>query len=181
MVVMWYTHLMQPAVLLFHNAMAHFAEIEQKTDPTGFTTDTQWVVKRVIVVDNNISTSNGPLVDNDMHVDGETWCKTFFNGGEWKQTSYHSNFRNIYAGIGYVYDFEKDIFIQKQPFASWTLDADNRWQPPVAIPPDFVADNYQIAAEWDEDNQRWTIEDYEVNPDSFILRIWDPATSSWTT
>ena len=61
---------MQLAVLLFHNVMAHFAEIEQKTDPTGFTTNTQWIVKRVVVVDNGISTSNGPLVDNDMHVDG---------------------------------------------------------------------------------------------------------------
>jgi hypothetical protein len=123
---------MQPAVLLFHNAMAHFAEIEQKTDPTGFTTDTQWV---------------------------------------------------IYAGIGYVYDFEKDIFIQKQPFASWTLDNNNKWQPPIPVPPDFIADNYQIAADWDEDNQRWIIQDYEVNPDddSFVLRIWDTATSSWTT
>ena len=56
--------------------MAHFAEIEQKTDPTGFTTDTHWVVKRVVVVDNGISTSNGPLVDTDMHEDGETWCNT---------------------------------------------------------------------------------------------------------
>ena len=32
--------------------MAHFAELKQKTDPTGFTSDQHWVVDRVIVVDN---------------------------------------------------------------------------------------------------------------------------------
>ena len=31
--------------------MAHFAELESKTDPTGFTSDTHLVVKRVLVVE----------------------------------------------------------------------------------------------------------------------------------
>ena len=33
--------------------MAHFAELESKTDPTGFTSDTHLVVKRVVVVGND--------------------------------------------------------------------------------------------------------------------------------
>ena len=37
--------------------MAHFAEIKQKTDPTGFTSDTHWIVERVVVVGNDISTA----------------------------------------------------------------------------------------------------------------------------
>ena len=45
--------------------MAHFAELESKTDPTGFTSDTHLVVKRVIVVGNDISTTDGPLGEND--------------------------------------------------------------------------------------------------------------------
>ena len=57
--------------------MAHFAELESKTDPTGFTLDTHLIVKRVVVVGNDISTAAGPLGDNDMHVDGETWCIDF--------------------------------------------------------------------------------------------------------
>ena len=57
--------------------MAHFCRIEQETDPTGFTTDTHWIVKQVVVVSNDIETSNGRLGDNDMHVDGETWCQNF--------------------------------------------------------------------------------------------------------
>ena len=77
--------------------MAHFAEIKQKTDPTGHTADTLWVVERVIVAGNDISTAAGPLGENDMHADGEAWCKNFFKGGEWKQTSYTRKFRKQYA------------------------------------------------------------------------------------
>jgi len=43
--------------------MAHFAELESKTDPTGFTSDTHLVVKRVVVV----ATDEGT---KDEHVDG---------------------------------------------------------------------------------------------------------------
>ena len=58
--------------------MAHFAELESKTDPTGFTSDTHQIVKRVVVVGNDIPANGGILEDNDMHVDGETWCANFF-------------------------------------------------------------------------------------------------------
>ena len=57
--------------------MAHFAELDKGN-----------VVKRVIVVGNDVPTVAGPLGENDMHVDGETWCQNFFKGGNWKQTSY---------------------------------------------------------------------------------------------
>ena len=81
--------------------MAHFAELESKTDPTGFTSDTHLVVKRVVVVGND-------CVPSDEHADGETWCVNFFGGGTWKQTSYNNNFRKQYAGIGMRYDASKN-------------------------------------------------------------------------
>lgn len=114
--------------------MAHFAELESKIDPTGFTTDTHQIVKRVVVVGNDIPTAAGPLGDNDMHVDGETWCINFFKGGTWKQTSYNSNFRKQYAGIGMRYDSTKNKFISRQPYASWSLDSNDDWQAPIAYP-----------------------------------------------
>ena len=114
--------------------MAHFAELESKTDPTGFTSDTHLVVKRVVVVGNDVSTAAGPLGENDMHVDGETWCINFFKGGTWKQTSYNNNFRKQYAGIGFVYNSTKDKFLTPQPHASWSLDSNDDWQAPIAYP-----------------------------------------------
>ena len=150
--------------------MAHFVELESKVDPTGLTSDTHLVVKRVVVVGNDIETSNGPLGENDMHVDGETWCQKFFKGGTWKQTSYNNNFRKMYAGIGMVYNESKDKFLAPQPYASWTLDANDDWQAPVAYPTD--KDNKGIT--WDEDNQRWVAVDLEDNSYN-----WNTSTLSW--
>ena len=125
--------------------MAHFAELKEKTDPTGFTAETHLIVERVIVVDN-------AHVQSDEHVSGDNWCSTFFHGGIWKQTSYNAKFRKKYAGLGDRYDASKNKFIGQQPFASWSLDGNDDWQAPVTYPTD--TEDYKIS--WDEDNQRWT-------------------------
>mgnify|MGYP000571782984 CR=1 FL=1 len=122
--------------------MAHFAELESKTDPTGFTSDTHLVVKRVVVVANDV-------VPSDEHADGETWCVNFFGGGTWKQTSYNHNFRKQYAGEGYTYDSSKDIFIGIKPFPSWVLNSDDDWEAPVTYPED--SKDYK----WNETTKAW--------------------------
>ena len=160
--------------------MAHFAELKVKTDPTGFTSDAHQVVERVVVVGNDVATSDGPLGVNDMHVDGEQWCIDFFKGGIWKQTSYNGSFRKSYAGPGMVYDQSKDKFLSAQPHASWTLDENDDWQAPVAIPKQFLGsdptlDNVYIESSWDEDNQRWIGLQQETSTDY----IWNPSSSEW--
>ena len=154
--------------------MAHFAELESKTDPTGFTSDTHLVVKRVIVVGNDVSTSDGPLGTHDMHVDGETWCVNFFKGGTWKQTSYNHNFRKQYAGKGYIFDSAKDKFILPQPFDSWALNENDNWQAPVTYPTDITDKNIQ----WDEDNQQWTATGRADPTTNFK---WDASGLTWVS
>jgi hypothetical protein len=82
--------------------MAHFAELDENN-----------IVLRVCVVDNNIQTSDGPLGENDKHIDGETWCTNFW-GGTWKQTSYNHNFRVNYCGPGDWYDADNDKFVESE-------------------------------------------------------------------
>jgi len=158
--------------------MAHFAEIEQKTDPTGFTTDQKWIVKRVVVVGNDIPVGLTSLQQNDMHPEGEEYCKKLFNGGTWKQTSYNNNFRDKFAGRGMVYDETNDVFYSQQPYASWTLNTtDWKWDPPVATPSveyeEIDGQQFYYRLEWSEANQQWlgyrSGDQYE----------WDPATSQW--
>ena len=55
--------------------MAHFAELELKQDPTGFTTEDKLIVKRVVVVGNDIPAANGTIEQHDMHEDGEFHCQ----------------------------------------------------------------------------------------------------------
>ena len=147
--------------------MAHFAELDGNN-----------VVTRVVVVGNDIETAAGPLGDNDMHVDGETWCKNFFKGGTWKQTSYNANFRKQYCGKGYTFDSAKDKFISPQPYASWALDGNDDWQAPVTIPNDTGTDENPKRISWDEAGQKWTATD---NSDPVNNFNWDASALAWVS
>ena len=143
--------------------MAHFAELDGNN-----------IVKRVVVVGNDVTTAAGPLGNNDMHVDGETLCVNFFKGGTWKQTSYNNNFRKQYAGKGYTFDAAKDKFICPQPYASWSLDGNDDWQAPVTYPTDQVDKNIS----WDEAGQKWTAQDHSDPVNNFN---WDASALAWVS
>lgn len=95
-------------------------------------------VIRVLVCDNN--DPNGD--------EGYQWLINNL-GGTWIQTSYNNNIRKQFAGIGYKYDANADVFIAPQPYPSWLLDDNFDWQPPVAIPGN--ADDWF----WDEEIGNW--------------------------
>lgn len=103
--------------------MAHFAEIDKNN-----------FVVRVVVTDNNLPN------------EGYDWLVQTL-GGTWIQTSYNHNVRKQFAGFGFTYDLEADVFIRPQPFASWSLDNNFDWQPPIPMP---EGDYY-----WDEDSLSW--------------------------
>ena len=89
--------------------MAHFAEI------------LDGVVQRVIVVH-----------DND-EANGAQFCHDLL-GGEWLQCSYNDRIRKQFPSAGFTYDDVADQFVAPQPYASWTLDENNDWQPPTPMP-----------------------------------------------
>ena len=147
--------------------MAHFAELDNNNK-----------VLRVVVIGNDITTTDGILGNNDMHVDGETWCINFFKGGTWKQTSYNHNFRKQYAGIGMTYDAAKNKFISPQPYASWTLDANDDWEAPVTHPTDTGTEESPKIISWDEAGQKWTATDREDPVNNFN---WDASALAWVS
>jgi hypothetical protein len=79
--------------------------------------------------------------------------------GTWIQTSYntHGNqhpegrpLRGNYAGIGYTYDAQNDVFVAPKPFNSWVLNEDTwLWEAPVAMPDD--GKSYT----WNEETTSW--------------------------
>jgi len=81
-------------------------------------------------------------------LDTETWYGNF-RGQTCKRTSYNGNIRKQYCGIGYSYNAKADVFVAPQPFASWSLDDNYDWQPPVARPTD------DKRYTWSEDDLNW--------------------------
>jgi hypothetical protein len=104
--------------------MAHYAFLDENN-----------IVTEVIVGKN----------EGEDGVDWEVWYGDF-RGQVCKRTSYntignvHSNggtpYRGNYAGIDYIYRADIDAFITQQPYASWTLNSNFVWQPPVSYPTD---------------------------------------------
>lgn len=116
--------------------MAHFAEIGLNN-----------TVLRVIVVGNDdCKDQHG----NESEVIGAKFCHDLF-GGVWLQTSYNNNMRKNYAGIGYIYDSQRDAFISPKPFVSWIFDETTcHWNPPVPYPTD------NNSYHWDESTLTWS-------------------------
>lgn len=103
--------------------MSHWAEI-----------DDQNVVIRVLVGNNN---------EPD---EGESFVKSL--GGTWIKTSYNATIRGVFAGIGFTYNGNEDIFVTPQPYPSWVRNG-SFWNAPVAHPID------DKRYKWDEDLGAW--------------------------
>ena len=88
---------------------------------------------------------------NEYEEKGVQFCETLFGHANWKQTSYNHNIRKQFAGTGYTYDPDKDVFVAPQPFPSWSLDDNSDWQAPTPMPED---DNLYS---WNEETQNWDL------------------------
>jgi hypothetical protein len=106
--------------------MAHWAELDADNK-----------VIRVTVGDNN-----DPAGD-----EGYQWLVDNL-GGRWIKTSFNGNIRGVYAGVGFFYNEEEDIFVTPQPYPSWTRSG-SFWNPPIPYPEDDK--DYS----WNEETGSW--------------------------
>jgi len=64
--------------------------------------------------------------------------------------------RGNYAGIGYTWDEDDNIFWRKKPYASWVKDtSDASWHSPIGDAPDLGAESETHHYEWNESDQSW--------------------------
>lgn len=78
-----------------------------------------------------------------------TWLATSYNTYGNKHTKGGTPLRGNFAGIGYTYDADKDVFYAPQPYPSWILSSDYLWVAPVLLPTDDK--QYQ----WNEPTLAW--------------------------
>jgi hypothetical protein len=125
--------------------MAHYALINSNNI----------VVQVITGVDENIIQTD--LDGKQVGGSAEAWedfyaSRPCFAGLICKRTSYNGNVRVNFAGIGYKYDPDFDVFIPVQPYPSWKLNYTTfQWEAPVAKPNDV--DGYVF--KWSEYNKEW--------------------------
>jgi hypothetical protein len=77
--------------------MAHFALIDDEN-----------IVQNVIVVANS-DCDDLPFPESEPV--GQAFIASLGLDGQWLETSYNNNFRGTYAGIGFTYDADADVFV----------------------------------------------------------------------
>ena len=144
--------------------MAHFAKLGSNSK-----------VIQVLTLDNNDMLNADGVEDETV---GQQYLEQHNNwpAQMWIQTSYNTSnnqhklggtpFRGNYAGIGYTWDEDNQIFWPKKPFASWVkLISEARWQSPIGDAPELTQEQQdQNAANthwwfysWNEENQSWDL------------------------
>ena len=123
--------------------MAHFAKLGAGN-----------IVKTVVVVHNNIATTEQAGVDflNNLYKTNDVWKQTSYNTIGGVHGLGGTPFRKNHAGIGYAYDEDRDAFIPEQSYPSWTLNEDTCcWEAPVAYPDDGKKYNWiEEITNWEE-------------------------------
>ena len=148
--------------------MAHFAKL-----------GTNGKVIQVLTMDNDKMLNADGVEDETV---GQQWLETHNNwpAQMWIQTSYNTSsnthssgdnskaFRGNYAGIGYTWDEDDQIFWPKKPYASWVKDTTTAsWKSPIGDAPALTAeqesqntaDTHRWGYGWNEANQSWDLTD----------------------
>lgn len=108
--------------------MSHFAKVENG------------IVTQVIVAEEDVIATG---------IFGHGWVQTSYNtfGNSHPQGR---PLRGNYAGIGYTYDAENDVFIAPKPYDNWVLDTSSwLWQPPIPMPVD------EYFYKWNQETTSW--------------------------
>ena len=146
--------------------MAHFAKIGMNGK-----------VIQVLTMDNDeMLDADG----NEVEARGQEWLERHNNwpAQMWIQTSYNTlrnehrsggtPLRGNYAGIGFEWDEDNQIFWPKKPYPSWTKNiATASWISPVGDAPDLTAEQIQQNQDgtndwrysWNETDQQWDLTD----------------------
>ena len=148
--------------------MAHFAKLGSNGK-----------VIQVLTLDNKDMLNADNVEDESV---GQQYLETHNNwpAQMWIQTSYNTSgnthssgdnskaFRGNYAGIGYEWDEDNNIFWPKKPYASWVKNTTTaRWDSPIGDAPALTAEQEaQNTAEthkwgysWNEAGQTWDLTD----------------------
>ena len=98
----------------------------------------------------------------------QMWIQTSYNTISNTHTNGGTPFRGNYAGIGYTWDEDDQIFWPKKPYASWVKNTTTaNWDSPIGDAPALTAeqtsqneaDTHMWSYVWNEAGQTWDLTD----------------------
>ena len=103
----------------------------------------------------------------------QMWIQTSYNtsGHKHKSGDNSKALRGNYAGIGYTWDEDDQIFWPQKPFPSWVKDTTTaNWKSPIGDTPALTAEQesqntantHRWGHRWNEANQSWDLTDFFV-------------------
>ena len=142
--------------------MAHFAKIGDTSKVLG-----------VHAVDNsNVLNADGveeesvgqKYLEKHSNWPAQMWIQTSYNttANTHKSGDNTKALRGNYAGIGYIWDKDNNLFYPQSPFPSWVLNTtDARWHSPIGDAPSLSeAEKTTHSYDWNEANQSWDKKGY---------------------
>jgi hypothetical protein len=128
--------------------MAYFAKIGLN----GKVIEVQSVVNEVLYDSNGVEQESIGIDFLTKLTGWAIWKQTSFNTQAGVHSSGKLPLRKNFAGIGMIYDEDRDAFIYPKPFNSWIFNEDTcLWNAPVAYPTD--GERYT----WNESTLTWDI------------------------
>ena len=138
--------------------MAHFAKINNdKKVITVLTLNNSDMLNVSGIEDETIGQQ---YLEKHNNWPAQMWIQTSYNTCGGKHNNGGTPFRGNYAGIGYTWDEDNQIFWPKKPYDSWIQDvATASWKSPIGNAP-ILTEEQMIAKsyyQWNETNQSWDI------------------------
>jgi hypothetical protein len=149
--------------------MAHFAKLGEDN-----------IVIQVLTLDNSdMLNSNGieeeavgqQYLETNNNWPAQMWIQTSYNTSGNQHKNGGTPFRGNYAGIGYTWDSNDQIFWPEKIYPSWVKNiTEARWQSPIGDEPALTqeqqdqntAGTHLWSYKWNEQNGSWDLVDYRV-------------------
>jgi len=99
------------------------------------------------------------------------WIQTSYNTAANQHKLGGTPLRGNYAGLGYEWDEDNNIFWPKKPYASWVKNTTTaQWNSPIGAEPALTAEQesqntantHRWGHRWNEANQSWDLTDFLV-------------------
>ena len=139
--------------------MAHFAKISLNSKVlTVLTLNNEDMLNADGVEDETVGQQ---YLERHNNWPAEMWIQTSYNTSSGTHNSGDNSkaLRGNYAGIGYTWDKDNNIFYSKKPYTSWVLNTTTAtWHSPIGNAPDDLTDEekaLRIEYVWNEDGQSW--------------------------